>query len=185
MKYLTLIAILLVTACASSVPQLKHYLLRSDALSQFAAEEPGSITGIGAIVVASYIDGLGIVLETAEGEVQEARNHQWAEPLRDSLRIFLAREISAASGQIIRFQTNREADWQQRIDVRIDELHGTVNGEASLVAYWTVSDLAGGAMISDNGFSDTGDLSRDGYEALVQAHKKLLRRLAAAIAATL
>ncbi len=184
MKYLALITLLFVTGCASSVPTLKQYLLRTDTPSQFTVEQPNTGVGLGAVTVAPYIDGLGIVLETSDGKVRAARDHQWAEPLRESLRMFLAREISDNTGQIIHSQRSGESNWQRRIDIRIDELHGTASGEARLVAYWTIVD-AERTIVSENGFTDTEALSINGYEALVQAEKNLLRRLSAAIAATL
>ena len=185
MKYITLIVILLVTGCASSAPDLKQYLLRSDTPGRFIEGDSTTVIGIGAVKVASYIDELGLVLEVADGEVRAARHHQWAEPLRESLRTFLAREISATTGQVIRFQQNREANWHKRIDISIDELHGTVEGDARLVAYWTVSDIEQKIVVSVNNFTDTEDLTNDGYTALVQAQKELLHKLAVAIAATL
>lgn len=185
MKFLALIAILLVTSCTSPVPPLKQYLLRADVPIPFTVEASGAVVGLGIVTVAPYIDGLGIVLETSDGEVRAARHHQWAEPLRESLRTFLALEISGQAGQIIRAHNSGEIDWQRRIDIRIDELHGTANGEARLVAYWTVFDTVERSVASESSFIETEALSADGYEALIAAEKKLLRKLSSAIAATL
>ena len=185
MKYFFLVVILFATACTSSVPTLQQYLLRSDTSSQYAVENASAVVGIGLVTVASYIDGLGLVLETSNREVRVARDHQWAEPLRESLRTYLAREISAEAGQVIRSQRSGENDWQKRIDIRIDELHGTANGEAKLVAYWTVFDLEKRSIVAENGFVQTEALSESGYGGLLRSHKILLDKLAAAISATL
>jgi len=184
MKRSALIALLLVAGCSSSVPTLQQYLLRADAPSQYSVAEQSDVVGIGAVNVATYIDSLGLVLETREGEVRAARDHQWAEPLRESLRVFFAREISADTGRVIRARRSGESDWQRRIDIRIDELHGTADGNARLVAYWVVVNDKR-AVVSENGFVDKEPLSQDGYDALVQAQKKLLLRLATAISASL
>ena len=185
MKFLVLLAIAVVAGCTSSVPTLNQYLLRSDASSQYTVEKQSAVVGFGSVVVASYIDGLGLVLESNEGEVRAARDHQWAEPLRDSLRVFMAQEISTNAGQVIRAYSIGENDWQRRIDLRIDQLHGTANGKAKLVAYWQVFDTDKRTVISENGFSETESLRADGYEALVAAEKALLIRLAAKMAASL
>ena len=185
MKFLVLLAIVLVTGCTSSVPALNQYLLRSDVPSQFSVEKQVAMVGLGAVVVAPYIDGLGLVLENRDGEVRAARDHQWAEPLRDSLRVFIARETSVVAGQLIRAYSTGENDWQRRIDLRIDQLHGTPTGEAKLVAYWQVFDTEKRTVVSENGFSETQALRADGYEALVAAEKALLIRLAAKVAASL
>ena len=185
MKSLVLIALLIVAGCASSVPALKQYLLRTDVPAQFTVEPSTRVVGLGGLVVAPYIDGPGIVLETSDGEIRAARDHQWAEPLRESIRRFLAREISHQAGQFIRAQSSGENDWQRRIDIRIDELHGTASGDAHLVAYWTIFDIAERKVISEHGFEATQALSVDGYKALVRAEKVLLDKLASAIAASL
>ena len=185
MKYLALIATLLIAGCSSSAPTLKQYLLRTDTPSQFTLQGSTGVVGIGSVTVASYINGLGLVLETNSGEVRAARDHQWAEPLRESLRSYLSSKVSEQSGQVIRTYNYTKIDWAQRIDIRIDELHGTANGDAKLVAYWNIVDPAEYKVLSENGFYETEALGRDGYGALVQAQKKLLDRLASAIAASL
>jgi uncharacterized lipoprotein YmbA len=185
MKFPMLLAIVLVTGCTSSVPTLNQYLLRSDVPSQFSVTKHLATVGLGAVIVAPYIDGLGLVLESRDGEVRAARDHQWAEPLRDSLRVFMARETSVSAGQVIRAYDTGDNDWQRRIDLRIDQLHGTPSGEAKLVAYWQVFDTEKRTVISENGFSDTQALGADGYAALVVAEKALLITLAAKMAASL
>jgi uncharacterized lipoprotein YmbA len=185
MKFALFIVLLFTSGCSSSVPILQQYLLRTDAPVQYAAEQSGDVIGLGALVVAPYIDGLGLVLETRAGEVRAARDHRWAEPLRESLRTYMAREISQGAGQLVRANNSGEIDWQRRIDLHIDELHGTAAGEARLVAYWTIFDTDQRRVISGNGFIETKALATDGYAALVQAEKNLLSQLAVAIAATL
>ncbi|OUS10394.1 hypothetical protein A9Q89_11255 [Gammaproteobacteria bacterium 53_120_T64] len=185
MKFLIFIVLVLASGCTSTVPALKQYLLRSEAPSQFSVDQQSAVVGLGTVVVAPYIDNLGLVQETSSGEVRTARDHQWAEPLRASLRVFMAREISAHKGQIIRVHDSGENDWQRRIDLRIDQLHGTTSGEATLVAYWQVFALDRHSVVSEHGFAESQALSVDGYEALVTAEKSLLRKLAVAIAASL
>jgi uncharacterized lipoprotein YmbA len=185
MKYLALVVVLFVAGCSSSAPTLKQYLLRTDTPRQFILQDSNDVVGVGSITVAPYIDVMGLVLETSSGEVRVARDHQWAEPLRDSLRSFLSSKISEDAGQAIRAYNYGKINWTKRIDIHIDELHGTAGGDAKLVAYWILVDPSEREVLSENGFYETEALSHDGYEALVQAQKKLLSRLASAIAATL
>ena len=147
------------------------------------------------MAVASDIDGLGLVLERSDGQVHIARDYQWAEPLRLSLRSFLSNRISTELGQPVRAygygsisissSSSNNKGLSKRIDVRIDELHGTKNGEAKLVAFWAVIDSDKQTVLSENSFYDTEALSHDGYGALVAAEKVLLTRLASSISATL
>lgn len=184
MKPLLVILAVFVAGCAGKAPELTQYLLRADAPDQIAGQPPASI-GIGDLTVASYIDDPGLVLESGNGEVRAARHHQWAEPLRESLRSFLASEIAAASARAIGRRKHAASRWKRRIDIHIDQLHGNADGDATLVAYWAMVDTSSLTLLSEKGFSDTEPLSGDGYEALVRAEKTLLSRLAVAIAATL
>jgi len=189
MKYLALIAILLAVGCSSTpAPSLQQYLLRADSpvkhTSQGYQQVVTSIS-LGKVAVASYIDGLGLVLEKADGQVHIARDHQWAEPLRLSLRSFLSNRISAELGQPVRAYGYGSKALSKRIDIRIDELHGTKNGEAKLVAFWAIIDPVKQQVISEHSFYDTEALTRDGYGALVEAEKVLLSRFASNISTTL
>jgi len=173
-------AALLLAACSSQPPKLESYLLRP-------AVAPGAVTpvvdsgyALGAIRVANYIDQPGLVLTTGDGKVHAARNHVWAEPLQISLRRYLASEVSGASGRDVAATATRATKTQ--INVSIDELHGNEHGAAVLVAYW---ELVAGEDSKSFRFSEDQALGRDGYDALVAAQEALLKRLAAAIAASL
>lgn len=193
MKYLALIAILLIVGCSSTpAPSLKQYLLRADSPAKHTSQGSQQVVttiSLGKVAVASYIDGLGLVLEKDDGQVHIARDYQWAEPLRLSLRSFLSNRISSELGQPVRAygygSTSNNKGLSKRIDIRIDELHGTKNGEAKLVAFWAVIDPGKQAVLSENSFYETEALSHDGYGALVAAEKVLLARLASSISATL
>jgi uncharacterized lipoprotein YmbA len=105
--------------------------------------------------------------------------------LRESLRAYLANEIATASGHPIGSQEHKTSSWKRRIDIHIDQLHGNMDGEATLVAQWALIDTARLRLLAEEHYSGTEPLSGDGYEALVRAEKILLSRLAVAIAATL
>lgn len=184
MKAFTLPLLLLLTSCGGSVPELQKYLLRTDSNAAFAEQPQGETIGIGNLTVASYINGPGLVLETRPGEVHMARDHQWAEPLRESLRGFLAQQVALNAERTVLAQHRDDVNGQQRIDIRIDELHGTAEGSARLVAYWLVMNKQK-EVIGEHRFVDSQPLTDVGYAALVKAEKKLLERFAAAIAANL
>jgi uncharacterized lipoprotein YmbA len=187
---LTLLMALLLAACAGKPsPTLNRYLLETDASNAFNDSDAIAAVSLGSVRVASYIDQPGIVLETADGTVTPARNHQWAQPLRESLREFLANEISAATGKPVRPRTYGETNWKaytkQLVDVRLEKLHGTSTGDVTLTAYWAVIDPGARAVISEHEFSTREPLGTDGYAALVTAAERALKELAQAIAGTL
>lgn len=172
---------LLMIACASTPPERSQYLLRSEKNNDSRMLEYDENVFLGSVSVASYINQPGLVLDQGEGKVVAARYHEWAEPLRVSLRQFLSAEISAELGRDITPFTLDNSD-SQRVDITIDQLHGNDQGQAVLVAVWSVT---AADKIQTYRFSEVADLSSDGYGALVEAHKRLLQQLSQAIAASL
>lgn len=181
MKRLAISTVLLLVGCASQPPELTQYLLRTDGADNSRQQTQPTKIGLGRVDVATYIDQPGLVLETENGQIRAARHHQWAEPLRVSLRRFLGAEISAAIGQDLEVDIHTGGDWAYRVDINIDQLHGTANGNAVLMAYWVVTNLAKDGARSRYQFADTQALDQSGYDALASAEKILLTRLARAI----
>ena len=110
-----------------------------------------------------------------------ARNHLWAEPVFEAIPNFLRQAISAELGTDLHLAP-REQD-ATRINIRIDQMHGTRDGKALLVAYWWLSD--GDKPAKAFRFARTQALQRDGYAALAEAQAALLDQLAAQIASQL
>ena len=69
------------------------------------------------------------------------------------------------------------------LDIRVDQLHGTDDGQAVLFAYWWLR--RGDDILQPHQFGKTRALKTDGYAALVDAEKALLSSLARQIADTL
>ena len=182
MRILLPIVFLLLAACSSApVQDPTQYLLRSSVIPTTGSVDSAMLYDLSAVEVAPYLDSLGLVLETASGEIHTARLHQWAEPLRLSLPRFMALEIGEELGQPVSL---RSGDINAtRLLITIDQFHGTDDGAALLVAYWRIEGPEG--TMRQGQFSKQQSLSRDGYPALVQAQRALLRQLAVEIAATL
>ena len=126
-------------------------------------------------------DQPGLLLETQSGEIRPARYNLWAEPIYDGVRGFLLMEISQSKGEdILPVLMNKDAAV---INVRIDQLHGTHDGQAKLVAYWWLA--RGDGILSSYLFAESRTLDSDGYAALAAAEKALLSELATRIAGSL
>jgi len=97
------------------------------------------------------------------------------------VRNILFVEIALASGEELLPSTLSEATTA--VDIRIDELHGTYDGTAKLVAYWWLR--RDGKVLSIHRFSESKVLGADGYSALVDTEEELLTALAQQIAASL
>jgi uncharacterized lipoprotein YmbA len=184
-----LVAFVLLSGCVGTpAPDTQYYLLRAD--NAPAAVLPLSNVHLSKVVIAPYLDQAGLVLEHQPGTIAIARYHQWSEPLSFSLKNFLSQTLSTRYGQEIRTGTKGlgvgQGQQGKALEVTIDQLHGTVEGDVKLVASWTLQGReASPAPITYHKFSRTLPLSKDGYAALVQAQKQLLTELAQAIAETL
>ena len=107
--------------------------------------------------------------------------HLWAEPVFDGVRNFLATEIAQAHGQeLLPAKLNSNATV---VNIRIDQLHGTRDGKAKIVAYWWL--VRADQVVALNRFSESRVLQTSGYGALVDTEKVLLAELAQQIAASL
>ncbi len=101
--------------------------------------------------------------------------------MRQGVRFFLQREISAALGKDLFPKALSSADTI--IEIRVDQLHGTNDGQAIILAYrWLRKD---GEVKSPHQFGETSPLRRSGYAALAGAERTLLKDLAANITKTL
>ncbi len=172
-----LVLVMLLAACSSQVTEPSYYLLRGDVPLDSRPLKPNTEHGLGLVELAPYIDQQGLLLEVADGEIRPARNHRWAEPVYEGVRIFLLQEISRASGRDL---LPLPPSGVTLINVRIDQLHGTRNGEAVLVAYWWTSRQ--GEVLAGYQFAEREPLASDGYPALAAAQKSLLSQLARNIA---
>ena len=100
--------------------------------------------------------------------------------------IFLASEISSKAGKDIHVKGSSAIEAMVKLNIDIDQLHGTNDGNALLVASWTVSSSPEGKPSQSRyQFSNKAALQTDGYEALIASEKILLIRLAEEIAQTL
>lgn len=176
-------SLVLISGCAGSgPPELSRYLLRSEVPF---AERPLMDTPrviIGRVLVAPYLNQLGIVVETAPGQVRAARYHLWAEPLDQGLRQYLRQTLSREMAVDVGLDS--AAGWDYRLDVRFEEFHGSQDGRVDLTADYSWTLAAGDAVtdtIQRRMFTGSEPLTDDGYTAMVAAHKRLLDRLVATV----
>jgi uncharacterized lipoprotein YmbA len=181
MRVASLLLVALLSACAGQSTETSYYLLRSDQGLTSRTLVPSTHYVLDQITIAPYLNQGGLILETQAGEMRTARHHLWAEPLYEGIRVFLMTEISQAKGEDILMGKIEEIGTS--INVRIDQLHGTHDGRARLVAYWWLQ--KGSDIEAAYQFAEYRDLGEDGYDALARAEKALLSDLAGKIAATL
>jgi uncharacterized lipoprotein YmbA len=178
---------LLLAACAggTKAPDPTFYLLRSEARAPDGLKKPAVDIGINRVSVADYLGQQGIVVATNGGQIRPARQHLWAESLDSSIRLFLQDAISVELGYPVSADVGRRRSWKFLVDVRIDEWHGSLDGEARILASWVLIDVSKDRVLSRHRFEQTGALKADGYDALVAAQTDLLDALAVEIAMSL
>jgi len=182
MKIATSILFLtMLSACSGTPTETHYYLLRDDSMAQSRQLTLSTEYAMGSVTISSYLDRPGLVLETNNGEVRPALKHQWAEPVQESIDNFLRTQISLSMGEDI-FPAD-VSPARNELEIKINQLHGTQDGEALIVAYWWVRN--DDKVISAHQFSETRSLNTDGYGALVDAERSLLVALAESIATTL
>jgi uncharacterized lipoprotein YmbA len=181
MKVASLLLVVLLTGCAGKAIEPSYYLMRSDHDLETRALNPSKDFSMGSVVIASYIDQPGLLMETMDGEIHSARHNLWAEPVYEGVRNQLMVEIAQAKGEDL-LPANL-GNTAIVLDIRVDQLHGTNKGTAKLVAYWWLR--RGKDVVAAYVFAEEEPLATDGYTALVAAEEVLLTQLANKIAATL
>ncbi len=181
MKLVTITLGLLLTACSGTPVDNHYYLLRAEAPAHSRDLTPSTRFAMGSVNVAPYIDQSGLILEVGPGEIRPARHHQWAEPMAGALNNFLLVEVSRAVKEDVFPEAASDAPLVY--SVRIDQLHGTLDGDALLVAFWWIQ-RSGQEFVSYQ-FTETRALAEDGYPALADAQKALLLDLAERIGESL
>ena len=184
MRTLALVILLtLTTACSGkSTPPQNYYLLPLVVPTGSMRVEAPMDVGLSRLGVSHYLTQNGIVVETTEETVRPARYHQWAEPLDEGLRRVLRAQISTALGYEISADTIQRSNWDVVLDVEIERLHGTLSGEAILIAQWRLTPKSVPESSVAYRFSQTRSLQREGYASLVETETQLLNELSSVIA---
>ena len=181
MKVASLLLVVLLAGCAGNSIEPSYYLMRSDHDLKTGVLNPSREFSMGSVVIASYIDQPGLLMETIDGEIRAAHHNLWAEPVYEGVRNQLMVEIALAKGEDLLPANVRKTPVV--LDIRLDQLHGTNRGTAKLVAYWWLR--RGEEVLAAYVFTEEQALVTDGYAALVAAEKALLTQLAKNIADTL
>ncbi len=181
MRPILLSLVILTVGCASSPPPEQHlYMLRTG--SALPTYESELSIGIESVTIAPYLKRDHVMLQVGPQELRPARYHRWAEPLDGNIRRYLRDRLSQ------NLQTNVDASarfrdrWQLRVDVVVEELHGTLDGRAILSAHYDVVPVADPANSRHGQVSSSTEQAGTGHAALIDAEGQLLDLLARRIA---
>lgn len=175
---------LMLVACSSAPPSRSYYLLRE----QHPSTEPnpsGGLTGIDRVMVPSYLTRAEIVVQTGPFQIHPARYHQWGEPLGDGIRQYLRSALSQRLGYELAADPMLRGSWSYAINLTVHTFHGALTGGVQFDGTYVIERISDGKVMAGRAVVDSEPLTEDGYDALVEAHARLLDRLAAQIAASL
>jgi uncharacterized lipoprotein YmbA len=183
---LVILAMAGLTACASAPPEITYYLLRPPVEEGSGAIDAPIRAGLGRVIVAPYLERTnGIQIEMRDGEIRPATQYQWAEALAAGVRWYLRAQVGERLGHQIGGGLTDRRDWDYTVDVFVERLHGTMTGEAVLVASFIVrggTTATGVSELYEYRFSESTPLSAEGYTGVVEAEKALLAEFAGRIA---
>jgi len=172
----------LLTACSSTpVPETRYYLLSSsDAQTRpVAAGEQQAVLGIAPVTVADYINTEGLALLSSENQLRIARHHRWAEKPEHALARTLQTDLSLMLDEIRidNAQESSSRQWNVRLRLHVDQLHGTESGEAILSGFWRLDRPDTETVIASQRFLLRKSLPEPGYGAMVKSLRELVREL--------
>ena len=168
--------------CGGKTPPERSYYLLRGAPQEYSAADGRLDVGLGIVQVAPYLDRAGVMVEVDANAVREARFHLWAEPLQRGIHYYLEDRIAADLGHQLAPAPPAKNDWLYRVDVRIREFHGDLDGDVRLVASFSLVGIESGEILLEEQVSFAESRRIEGYPGLVQAQISLLDRLAASIA---
>ena len=93
------LAALLISGCASQTTEPSYYLLRPQQDLQSGQLNPSRDFSLGNVVIASYLNQPGLLIQTADDRLRPARQNLWAEPVYEGVRNILFVEIAQAKGE--------------------------------------------------------------------------------------
>jgi uncharacterized lipoprotein YmbA len=179
---LALCALALV-ACGSS-PTARLYTLAADRLPA-APGEPSPTVVIGPISLPEAVDRLQIVRRAEGSRSEPADAHRWAGGFKAEIAGRLAASVARERGlaRVVAVPQNSIARPDLVVPVDVQRFDADGFSTVSLDAVWSVR--RDGAELAGGRFSRSEPVSAPTYEALVEAHGRLLDALARELAAAL
>jgi uncharacterized lipoprotein YmbA len=179
---LIFVALVAVACSTSAPPERAAYLLRAQASPDLAPADPDAMVGLTQVMIAPYLDRAGLVVAVGANQVREAQHHVWAEPLDRGIQTYLVARISALVGRELNTGFGAESTWRYRIDVKLDEFHGAVDGNVKIAGRWALVDRKERRALAGSRFTRSLPQHGKGYSGLVATQAALLDKLAQVIA---
>lgn len=171
--------VVLLTACARQPVENHRYFLPKADLTQPAGKPAARLLQISNVQLADFLNGGGLVLQLDDITLNQAKNHLWADDLRQQINRALRDRLNQQQQAFTVVGPQTDADL--RLSLVIDAFHGRQDGLALTSGQWQLH-TAEGERIQLQNFHLQTELREPGYPALVRALGVNLDNLAASLA---
>lgn len=175
---LVMLLLTLVMACSSNPPvERQHYSLPISG-EMPAAKTDGSakLLQIHNVQLADFLDTGSLVLQMDDITLNQAKNHLWAEDLRQQINYGLRVRLNQMQQQVIAVSPSTKGQWQ--LTLEINDFQGRFDGYALTSGQWQLRN-AQNEIVQLQSFSFQSPLQTTGYPAMVRALGNNLDQLAA------
>lgn len=174
--------------CASEPVQVNYYLLAGNAPQGVSIQASNTLPSlvIDTVEVADYLQQSGIVLQTADTQIQISKRHLWAETLDSALPKLLFKELQKQSNEFNFYL--KYSDFVPRSDYRllvhIDSLQATDRGEVICSGRYQLVSEADREQVITVDFKFNRDLTADGYDHAIEQLRLLVSDIAQNVVAS-
>jgi uncharacterized lipoprotein YmbA len=187
----SLLAVLLVSACATTSQPVDFYTLSPAAKSA----EPGSpaancrdiVIGIGPVLWPRYLDRPQIVTRLSPNRISFDEFHRWAGPLEEDFERVLIDDLSKLlqTDYVIKSPGKLPYKPRYQVQIHIDQFDGQPGDAVTLKAAWSVVDPNGGKQAALHESNLRVPATDESYEAMVAAASSAVAELSRQIATEL
>ena len=168
-------------------PDTRFYVLTPLPATERARDVPAGrppLVGLHPVTLPEQLDRPQIVTRVGANQLQLAEFDQWAAPLRDSFTRVLAENLSILipTERVPVFPWWPPVEYEVAVDVV--RFEGTLGGECSLVASWTLT-RTGRREAATTGRSSHTEPAGESYATMVSAGSRLIGALGRDIATAL
>lgn len=179
------IALVGVNGCAKTKDTRFYVLTPLPAAERPRDISPGSDPAIGLrpVGLPEELDRPQIVTRVGENMLHLEEFDQWAAPLRDNFTRVLAGNLSilVPTDRVAVFPWGKDTTIDYEVSVEVARFEGTLGGNCSLVAHWTIL-KRGGKATPATGTSSHTEPAGVNYSTLVAAQSRLIAALSRDIA---
>jgi uncharacterized protein len=171
--------------CSSSTQTRQFYTLHST--SVVSSEAPlimNGHLGVGLVELPEFLIGNNIVTLVGAQQIQKSQTHLWGGDLQLTLSRTVAANLSQQLGadNVWPFPWDTRHRPEKQINILVEQLDGTLGGEVTLAAKWTLLDDQGARLVHVGRQRFTATAGNDTYADYVAAVNNVVDQLSHTLA---